>query len=78
MEEIPLTLRELEAVGEEIVNEERMIDVLTKAKKIHDEKKKKKTIKNKLEQDFSKGGVRNQKCPLCGTKLKKCKCGFLL
>jgi DTW domain-containing protein YfiP len=37
MEEIPLTLRELEA-----------------------------------------GGVRNQKCPLCGTKLKKCKCGFLL
>lgn len=41
-------------------------------------KKEKKIVKNSVEQDFSKGAVRNQLCPLCHVKLKKCICGFLL
>jgi len=32
---------------------------------------------NTLEQDFGKGSARNQPCPNCKAKLKKCVCGFL-
>ena len=37
-------------------------------------KDKKKPLKNTIAQDFSKGSLRNQKCPECGKKLKKCGC----
>jgi hypothetical protein len=37
-------------------------------------KDKKKPIKNTIVQEFNKGSVRNQKCPECGKKLKKCGC----
>jgi hydroxylamine reductase (hybrid-cluster protein) len=54
---------------------DKVIEIQDKEEK---RKKEKKTIKNTVEQDFSKGSVRNQKCPNCGVKLKKCMCGLLL
>lgn len=46
----------------------------SKVKSILDDKKENKPIKNTIAQDFSKGSLRNQKCPECGKKLKKCSC----
>jgi hypothetical protein len=64
------------------VTEEDFHNNMGKVIKLQDEeekrKKEKKIMKNTVEEDFSKGSVRNQKCPLCGVKLKKCICGFLL
>ncbi len=37
-------------------------------------KQEKRQLKNTITDDFSKGNVRNQLCPECGKKLKKCKC----
>jgi len=64
------------------LKEEDFPKVLEKAAEYNDELKKKEkdknVLKNSVEQDFSKGSVRNQKCPLCNAKLKNCVCGFLL
>jgi hypothetical protein len=43
---------------------------MAKTKKIKGE-----PIKNTLKQDLRKGSLRNEPCPKCGVKLKKCKCG---
>lgn len=37
-------------------------------------KQEKRQLKNTISEDFSKGSLRNQKCPECNSKLKKCKC----
>jgi len=75
-------IKELEKKTGKEVTEEDFYKVLEKVTDIQDkeekEKKEKKVIKNTVEQDFSKGSVRNQPCPLCGVKLKKCICGLLL
>ena len=58
---------------DDLSNEE-MLKVLKKARIIQN---KQKIIKRKIEDDFGKGSVRNQPCPNCNAKLKKCRCGFL-
>ena len=59
--------------ADELSNED-MLEVLKKAKKIQNEKMR---LKRSVEEDFGKGSVRNQPCPNCKVKLKKCICGFL-
>jgi DNA repair exonuclease SbcCD ATPase subunit len=75
-------IKDLEKKTGKEITEKEFFEVLEKVTKIQDEqekkKKKKKIKKNSLEEDFSKGAVRNQPCPMCGVKLKKCKCGFLM
>lgn len=75
-------LQELEEKTGQSLTEEKMMEVLTKAGEIQEReekrKKERKTLKNAIEDDFSKGAARNQPCPLCNKKLKKCKCGFLM
>jgi hypothetical protein len=75
-------ISELEKKTGHEVTEEDFMRVLEKVQDIQDkdekEKKDRKTKKNTIEEDFSKGSVRNQPCPLCGKKLKKCICGLLL
>lgn len=56
------------------VGDKEMIEVLKKAQKIQREKN---ILKRSVDDDFGKGNVRNQPCPVCGVKLKKCTCGFL-
>ena len=51
-----------------------MLEVLKRAQKLQNRKN---IIKRNVEDDFGKGNVRNQPCPSCGVKLKKCICGFL-
>jgi DTW domain-containing protein YfiP len=45
-----------------------------KVQRILKDKAENQPLKNTITQDFSKGGMRNQKCPECGNKLKRCKC----
>jgi len=75
-------IKELEKKTGYEIKEEDFINMLKKVQKNQDkqerQKKMKKIKKNTIEDDFSKGAVRNQPCPLCGVKLKKCICGFLL
>jgi hypothetical protein len=59
------------------LTEEHIERVLEKAEEYQKKDRDKNIIKNSMEADFSKGSVRNQPCPLCKEKLKKCKCGFL-
>ena len=67
--------------GHEVTQEDfnnimdKVVDLQEKEEK---KKRERKIMKNSVEQDFSKGSVRNQLCPLCHVKLKKCICGFLL
>jgi hypothetical protein len=75
-------IKELEGKTGHEVTEEEFMELLEKVQHIQDKdektKKNRKTKKNSIEEDFSKGAVRNQPCPLCHKKLKKCLCGFLL
>lgn len=73
--EMPLTWTELEEVGKGVVDDKSMLDVLKKAANYYDKREKKQPIKRSMEADFSKGNVRNQKCPVCDKKMKKCHCG---
>jgi len=70
----------MEKMKEENLSQDEVLQVLEKAKQIQDEKVKKekqrKIVKNAMEDDFRKGNARNLPCPVCETKLKKCKCGF--
>jgi hypothetical protein len=80
--EMAQKVKEIETKTGKELTEQEFIKVLEKAEKIQKEqekkKKTKKIIKNAIEDDFSKGAARNQLCPLCKTKLKKCICGFLI
>lgn len=51
------------------------IDKMTqRVEKVIKGREKGEPIKNSMAEDFSKGSVRNQKCPMCSKKLKKCGC----
>jgi flagellar motor switch protein FliG len=58
-------------------SDEEIEKIMDKASKIKAKKKRKsnlKPIKNKFEEDFTKGNARNMPCPKCGKKMKKCEC----
>lgn len=58
-----------------VIYNENEAPIISKLKyRVNSIRSEKHQIKNTISDDFSKGCVRNQECPECKKKLKKCRC----
>ena len=58
------------------LGEEKFDEVMKRVEKAEKKQKLRNTLSNSMSDDYGKGCMRNQKCPVCSKKMKKCCCGF--